>query len=79
MQLDEGPSQDRVTSRSSSSEQQIGDIGIGKGGSARARPKAATTNDDVNARIRRGARVARTLTVPDGVAVDVDDLFGDRP
>jgi hypothetical protein len=54
-----------------------GSIGIGRGGgSAPARRK--TTSGQINARIRTGARVVRTFTVPGGVnldAIDLDSLF----
>jgi hypothetical protein len=56
----------------------VGSIGIGRGGgSAPARRK--TTGDEVNARIRAGARLARAVSVPGGVRLDdvnLDELFG---
>jgi hypothetical protein len=61
-------------------EPKVGSIGIGRGGgSAPARRK--TTGDEVNARLRAGVRLARAVSVPGGVgvnldAVDLDTLFG---
>jgi hypothetical protein len=55
-----------------------GSIGIGRGGTAAVRPKAARTNAEINRRIRRGARVVRDVQLRDGVEVDLnlDDPWG---
>jgi hypothetical protein len=52
----------------------VGDVGIGKGGSARPTRASTSTNDG----IRRAAAVARSFTVPGGVRLDdldLDDLL----
>jgi hypothetical protein len=56
----------------------IGDIGVGHGGGAAAPMRTSTSNDEVNAAIRRGARLARAVLVPGGVRLDDVDLFGGR-
>lgn len=54
-------------------EQPIGNIGIGRGGSARPVPRAQLDSMEVSARIRRGAMLARQLTVAGGVTLGLDD------
>jgi hypothetical protein len=51
----------------------IGDIGIGRGGAAAGRPRRATTNALINERIRKGARIVRSVQLRDGLSVDLDD------
>jgi hypothetical protein len=62
-----------------SSELHVGDIGIGRGGTASGRRRApATTNAEVNDRLRSAVRLSRALSVPGGIAVDggsFDDLL----
>jgi hypothetical protein len=54
----------------------VGQIGIGRGGGS-AEPPRPSTNELVNERLRRAARLARTFTIPGGVTVEaLDDLFG---
>lgn len=50
-----------------------GNIGIGQGGAARPAPQARLDSMEVSVRIRRGARLARQLTAPGGVALNLDD------
>jgi hypothetical protein len=61
-------------------ERPLGNIGIGVGGAA-APPPARASSAEISNRIRAGARLARSFTVPGGVnldAVDVDKLFRGR-
>jgi hypothetical protein len=56
-----------------------GDYGGGRGGTAAMPRPRATSNADVNARLRSAARIARQFTVPGGVnvdQVDLDRLYG---
>jgi hypothetical protein len=58
-------------------ERPVGDFGGGKGGSAMPRQRA-TSNADVNRRIRAGARIVRDVQLRDGLMLDLDDPFGGR-
>jgi hypothetical protein len=51
----------------------VGDIGIGRGGTAAVRVKPASTNEVVNARLRAGFRVVRSAALRDGLSIDLDD------
>jgi len=55
-------------------DQPVGNIGIGRGGAA-GPMRATTTNDEINAAIRRGARLARDVLVPGGIRLDDVDLL----
>jgi hypothetical protein len=58
-------------------QQREGLIGVGLGGSS-APARRVTTNEQINARIRAGARLVRSVSVPGGVrldSVDVDNLW----
>jgi hypothetical protein len=58
----------------------VGDVGVGRGG-ASAPMRRVTTSEQISARIRTSARIARGFTVPGGVhldSVDLDDLLGGR-
>jgi hypothetical protein len=50
----------------------LGSIGIGRGGAAAVRARA-TSNEDVNRRLRAGFRLVRSAQLRDGVSVDLDD------
>jgi hypothetical protein len=55
-----------------------GDLGVGRGGSAAARPPAPMTSQEMSARLRSAARLARGLAAPGGVhldGLDLDDLY----
>jgi hypothetical protein len=62
-----------ATSRAEPAAPKSGDIGIGRGGAAAARPKLATGNALVNDRIRKGARIVRDVSLQDGLSIDLDD------
>ena len=55
-------------------EPRVGDIGVGRGGSAAGRPRrAAATNALINERIRKGARIMRSVQLRDGLSIDLDN------
>jgi hypothetical protein len=54
----------------------VGDVGIGRGGSAAPRSKPVRSNEVVNARLRAGFRVVRSAALRDGLSVDLDNPWG---
>ncbi len=60
-------------------EQPVGSIGIGRGGAA-APQRRESDEEQINDAIRRGARIARSFSVPGGVhldgVADLDNIFG---
>ena len=62
-------------------ERPVGDAGVGRGGAA-GPPRRESGSEAINDALRRGARIARSFTVPGGVhldgVADLDNLFGGR-
>jgi hypothetical protein len=57
--------------------QRDGNLGGGQGGAAaRRRPQTVAANAVVNERIRKAARVVRQAALRDGIAIDLDDPWG---
>jgi hypothetical protein len=54
----------------------FGSIGIGRGGGSAARPRPASTNAEINRRLRLGARIVRDVSLRDGVTIGDFDLWG---
>jgi hypothetical protein len=56
-------------------ERLVGDIGIGRGGAC-APSRLTRGIDDVNARIRAAARLARQVSLHGGISVDLGNPWG---
>jgi hypothetical protein len=64
-------------------EPSVGDLGLGRGGSAGPPPRTASSNADLNGRLRAAATITRAASVAGGVSLDsvdveLDDLLGRR-
>jgi hypothetical protein len=56
----------------------VGDLGGGRGGTAGPRRRTVADHAEVNARIRRAARIVREASLPGGVNLNLDS-FDDDP
>jgi hypothetical protein len=60
-------------------EVRFGTIGAGRGGGASPSPwRRRRGNEEVNARLRAAAQLARQLTVAPGINIDLHDPYGRR-